>query len=65
MTDEGTKSLLVSVPEAARLLGVSRTTMYNLIDAGAVVKVKIGDRGLVTRASVEDYVDRLVAESTA
>lgn len=45
--------LLVTVPEAARLLGVGRTTIYGLLGTGRLVGTSIGRRRLVTMASIE------------
>lgn len=36
--------VLYSVDEAAALLGISRGTVYALIDAGEIVSIKIGSR---------------------
>ena len=59
MSDTATV-LLVPIPEVrTRLGGLSRTTVYDLINAGELVKVKIGARGFVTADSITAYVDRL------
>jgi len=44
--------LFVSITEACRSVGVGRTTMYRLFDAGSVETVKIGRRRLVKIASL-------------
>jgi excisionase family DNA binding protein len=55
-----TDQLLVSIDEArAKLGGISRTTVYQLIDKGELVKVNIGSRGLITADSIDGYVRRL------
>lgn len=52
--------LLVPIPETAvRLGGIGRTTVYELINAGELVKVTIGRRAFVTAKSIAAYVDRL------
>lgn len=48
--------LLVSQLEAARLLGVDRTTIWRMCRRGDLEKVLIGRRALVTRASIDTYV---------
>lgn len=53
--DEGT---------CARLGGVSRTTVYELIKRGELVHVNIGRRGFVTAASINGYIERLTAQRT-
>jgi hypothetical protein len=52
--------LLVPVPAACTALGgVSRTTVYALVNQGELVKVNIGRRGFITAESLAAYVDRL------
>ena len=58
MTNEKDAPLLVSIPEAARLLSVGRTTLYGLIDAGDLASTKIGKRHLVVRASIANLIQR-------
>jgi hypothetical protein len=54
--------LLVSIDSTRnRLGGISRTTVYELINRGDLVKVNIGARGFVTAKSIAAYVDRLSA----
>lgn len=48
--------LLVSVPEAAKALGVSRTVLYDLISSGDLTTVRIGRRRLVPVATLMDFV---------
>jgi len=55
--------LLLTVPQAAAALGLSRATFYRLIQAGQLKTVKIGGRRLVPPSSLEGYVARLVAEA--
>jgi len=58
-TDVLDRPLLLRVPAAAELLGVSRSTMYELIAAGAIQTVHIGRACRVPRAEVEQYVEQL------
>lgn len=55
--------LAISIPAACRLVGVQRTTMYNLIGKGEVEACKIGRRTVVTRRSLDALIDRGVAEA--
>ena len=41
-TDDWSRPLLVDAKQAARLLGIGRTTLYELINAGAVMPMHIG-----------------------
>ena len=48
-------SALVDLTTAARLLGVSRTSLYVLMDSGALPSRHVGRRRLVPRAALEAY----------
>jgi excisionase family DNA binding protein len=51
--------LLLTPEEAARALGVGRTTLYELLRTGAVTSVRIGGSRRVPPSAVEDYVRSL------
>jgi excisionase family DNA binding protein len=48
--------ILVDIPETCRLIGCKRTLIYELLNAGRLARCKIGRRTLVTRASIERFV---------
>jgi excisionase family DNA binding protein len=48
--------LLLRVPEAARLLSVSRSTLYQLVAAGEVPVVRVGRSVRVVRRELERWV---------
>ncbi|WP_239341672.1 helix-turn-helix domain-containing protein [Frankia sp. CiP3] len=52
-------TLLLTTTEAADLLGVSRTTVYELLNAGQLESVRIGRSRRIPRAALVAYVDRL------
>jgi len=54
-------SLLVSVEQAASILGIGRTRMFELVMGQMITSVKIGRRRLVVRRSLEEFIQRLVA----
>ena len=58
---------LVSIQEAREkwLGGIGRTTTYELIDRGELVRVNIGRRAFITATSLAAYVDRLSAAASA
>jgi excisionase family DNA binding protein len=56
-TDALDQPLLVTVEEAARLLGIGRTTMFELIGNGEVKSIRLGRRRLIARRSLEHFVD--------
>jgi excisionase family DNA binding protein len=48
--------LLVSQCDAARLLGVDRTTIWRMCGRGDLARVHIGRRTLITMASVDAFI---------
>jgi excisionase family DNA binding protein len=52
--------LLVSQCEAARLLGVERTTIWRMCGRGDLARVRIGRRALITMASVDAFIESQV-----
>lgn len=55
--------LLHPIPDAAQVLGISRTTIYELISAGALKPVKIGRRTFIAQEELERYVRGLMEVS--
>jgi excisionase family DNA binding protein len=53
--------LLLSVPEAARVLSCGRTNVYHMISTGQLESVKLGGLRRIPAAAVEAYVARLRA----
>ncbi|MBL8087464.1 MAG: helix-turn-helix domain-containing protein [Chthonomonas sp.] len=59
---ESTKGkYLYTISEAAELLGVGRTTMYELLNSGKLKITRIGTRGI--RIS-DDELKRFIAENS-
>ncbi len=54
-------ALLLKVEDAARLLGVGRTTLFELIGEGRIQTVRLGRRRLVVRAGLERFVEEISA----
>ena len=57
------RPLLVSAKEAAALLGIGRTMLYELIGRGELVPVHIGRCVRFRVRELESFVDRLVSET--
>lgn len=51
--------LLHPIPDAAEVLGIGRSTLYNLITNGDIAVVKIGRRTLVAQDELERYARSL------
>jgi excisionase family DNA binding protein len=54
--------LLLTVEEAAQLIGICRSNMFKLIRRGDIQSVKVGRLRRVTPSALEDFVRRLSAE---
>jgi excisionase family DNA binding protein len=50
--------LLLTIVEAARVLSIGRTTMYELVGAGEIDVVHIGRSARVPVGALEEYVER-------
>ncbi|KLL09987.1 MULTISPECIES: helix-turn-helix domain-containing protein [Protofrankia] len=51
--------LLLTAAEAAAVLGVGRSTVYELMAAGQIESVRIGRSRRIPRVALVAYVDRL------
>lgn len=57
---------LLTIADAARLLGISRTTAYHWASTGRLPVVRYGTRGArVPRRALDAYIDRLTDEALA
>ncbi len=52
-------TLLASIPETQRALGIGRSTAYRLIDSGKLERVKIGRRTLIKVTSIKALAGEL------
>ena len=50
--------LVVSAAEAARLLGVSRPTLYQLLNREDFPSFRVGNRVLVSVAGLQEWIER-------
>ena len=57
-TPEPEDDWLVSVPEAAQRLAVSRSTIYALMSAGQLPHVKVGAKTGISHGDLRAFVDR-------
>ena len=55
--EEAEDPILLTIEEAAKLLRIGRTTMYELMWARKIEPVRIGRRIRFTRASLERFVE--------
>ncbi len=52
--------LLLTVPEAAEALAISRSKLYELIASGAIASVRIDGSRRIPLTALEDYISRLL-----
>jgi len=63
MTDETAHPpILFKVEEAARVLSIGRTTVYELIASGALRSIRINSSRRITRAALEEFVNALAED---
>jgi predicted DNA-binding transcriptional regulator AlpA len=55
----GMQPLAVTIPEAVRLSGLSRSELYRQMSAGRIRARKSGSRTLVVWSSLRDHVEAL------
>jgi excisionase family DNA binding protein len=60
---EVVRPLLLTVREAAALMGVGRTTLYKLMATGELRSVQVGSSRRIPSAAVYEFVDRLSGQS--
>ncbi len=48
--------VLLSVQECADMLGLSRTTTFNLTRSGQLASIKVGARRLIPRVALEQFI---------
>jgi excisionase family DNA binding protein len=54
---------LYKIPEAMRLLSISRSVIYEQIRAGRLKSVRLGRTRLVPASAIDDYVALLLREA--
>lgn len=57
--------LLLTVPEAAEALAISRSKLYELITVGVIASVRIDGSRRIPMSALESYVARLLSSGTA
>lgn len=57
VTLQADDKLLMTVPEAARRLGISRSLFYELIAAGQIKTIHIGRLCKVSQQALEEFVE--------
>ncbi len=56
--------LLLKPPEAARLLSVSRTTVYELAKSGQLKSIRVGRSVRIPESAIAEFIESKLAENT-
>jgi excisionase family DNA binding protein len=59
-----TDKILLTPLEAAALLGVGRTKLYEFLGTGQLFSVRLGRSRRIPRSAVDAFVEKLTASST-
>jgi excisionase family DNA binding protein len=54
----GMEPILLSAEQVATMLGVNRSTVFDLLRRGDLASVRIGRRRLISRSAITDFVER-------
>lgn len=57
-----TSATLLRIPDVQARLGVKRSKVYELVDAGELRIVKIGRAALIPSTDVDAFIGRLIGE---
>ncbi|QFY05983.1 helix-turn-helix domain-containing protein [Nonomuraea phyllanthi] len=57
--------LLLTVPEAAEALAISRSKLYQLLATGAVASLRIDGSRRIPVSALNDYISRMTAKENA
>lgn len=60
VNSEPTEALLLTIEDAALLLSISKSRVFDLCRDGKLRSVKLGKRRMVPRQCLTDYVDELI-----
>ena len=56
------EKMLLTVEEAAKILSIGRTLLYDLVMRGKVASVKIGNARRIPLSALQAYVDNLTEQ---
>lgn len=63
MQDKEHVRIAYSVAEIARMVGLSRSTLYTEMGSGRLGYIKVGARRLITESAVDAYLHKLSDDS--
>ena len=57
------RPIAVSPAEAARMAGIGRTKLYEIMGANELASIKLGSRRLIRVSDIEAWLERLASEA--
>ena len=63
--EDSLDKILLTVAEAAIVLGVSRALLYDKVKSGEVRSIKLGGSRRIPRQELDDYIARLASSQSA
>jgi excisionase family DNA binding protein len=63
MDNHSLNPILVGIPEAARLMGLGRSKLYQILNEGELNLIKLGGRSLVSVDELRSYVAEKLAKA--
>lgn len=64
MINKNSESLVYSVPEVGKMLGLSRSSVYEAVRTGQIPSITIGRRILIPRAALERLLEGTTNSNT-
>jgi excisionase family DNA binding protein len=65
MDNHSLNPILVGIPEAARLMGLGRSKLYQILNEGELKLIKLGGRSLISVDELRSYVAEKLAKAAA
>ena len=65
MDNHSLNPILVGIPEAARLMGLGRSKLYQILNEGELKLIKLGGRSLISVDELRSYVAEKLAKTAA
>jgi excisionase family DNA binding protein len=59
-----TQALAIGIDEAARVIGVARSMLYEIVARGEVESFKLGRRRLILVKNLDAYINRVAKEGS-
>ena len=62
--NQQTPALALGIDEAARVIGVARSMIYEIVARGEIESFKLGRRRLILVKNLNEYINKVARENT-